>query len=127
APAQGNHRHRRDRAPVPAPRADDQGPRRTGPAERGHPPEAEQHPADGPPGPATHPRLRGPPDQLSHGVSMTAARTCRLVTLGCKVNQYETQQIKEALEASGYREAEDGEPAELCIVNTCTVTGEADA
>ena len=26
-----------------------------------------------------------------------AVRTCRLVTLGCKVNQYETQQIKEAL------------------------------
>lgn len=58
---------------------------------------------------------------------MTTARTCRLVTLGCKVNQYETQQIKEALEASGYREAADEEPAELCIVNSCTVTHEADA
>lgn len=58
---------------------------------------------------------------------MTTARTCRLVTLGCKVNQYETQLIKEALEASGYREAEAEEPAELCIVNSCTVTHEADA
>jgi threonylcarbamoyladenosine tRNA methylthiotransferase MtaB len=49
------------------------------------------------------------------------------VTLGCKVNQYETQYVKETLEASGYREAGPGEPAELCLVNTCTVTGEADA
>ena len=55
------------------------------------------------------------------------ARTCRLVTLGCKVNQYETQYVKEALEINGYREAGDGEAAELCVVNTCTVTGEGDA
>ncbi len=55
------------------------------------------------------------------------ARTCRLVTLGCKVNQYETQYVKETLEQNGYREAADGEPADLCLVNTCTVTHEADA
>lgn len=54
-------------------------------------------------------------------------RTCRLVTLGCKVNQYETQHVKETLEANGYREAFTDEPARLCIVNTCTVTAEADA
>ena len=57
----------------------------------------------------------------------TPLRTCRLVTLGCKVNQYETQYVKEALEANGYREAADGEPADLCVVNTCTVTMEGDA
>jgi threonylcarbamoyladenosine tRNA methylthiotransferase MtaB len=56
-----------------------------------------------------------------------AAKTCRLVTLGCKVNQYETQYVKEALEASGYQEAAPGERADLCVVNTCTVTMEADA
>jgi threonylcarbamoyladenosine tRNA methylthiotransferase MtaB len=54
-------------------------------------------------------------------------KTCRLVTLGCKVNQYETQYVKEALEANGYREAAEGEAADLCVVNTCTVTAEADA
>jgi threonylcarbamoyladenosine tRNA methylthiotransferase MtaB len=54
-------------------------------------------------------------------------RTCRLVTLGCKVNQYETQYVQETLEANGYRAAAPGEPADLCLVNTCTVTGEADA
>jgi threonylcarbamoyladenosine tRNA methylthiotransferase MtaB len=58
---------------------------------------------------------------------MTSVRTCRLVTLGCKVNQYETQYVKEALEANGYREAAPGEPADLCVVNTCTVTAEGDA
>jgi threonylcarbamoyladenosine tRNA methylthiotransferase MtaB len=58
---------------------------------------------------------------------MTLSRTCRLATLGCKVNQYETQHVKEALEASGYREATDGEAADLCVVNTCTVTAEGDA
>ena len=56
-----------------------------------------------------------------------ATRTCRLVTLGCKVNQYETQHVKETLELNGYREAADGEEADLCVVNTCTVTREGDA
>ncbi|MEZ6067891.1 MAG: tRNA (N(6)-L-threonylcarbamoyladenosine(37)-C(2))-methylthiotransferase MtaB [Planctomycetaceae bacterium] len=56
-----------------------------------------------------------------------STRTCRLVTLGCKVNQYETQLVKEALESHDFREAEEGEAADLCVVNTCTVTGEGDA
>src|SRR5262249_13554840 len=51
----------------------------------------------------------------------------RLVTLGCKVNQYETQYVKERLELNGGRGAGDGEPADLCVVNTCTVTHEGDA
>jgi len=54
-------------------------------------------------------------------------RTCRLVTLGCKVNQYETQLVKEALEQNGFREAREDEAADLCVVNTCTVTAEADS
>ena len=54
-------------------------------------------------------------------------RTCRLVTLGCKVNQYETQLVKETLLQNGFREADDDEVADLCVVNTCTVTGEADS
>ncbi len=53
--------------------------------------------------------------------------TIRLQTLGCKVNQYETQYVKELLEANGYVEAEEGRPADLCVVNTCTVTAEGDA
>ena len=63
-----------------------------------------------------------------HSSLITPQRgTCRLLTLGCKVNQYETQYVKEMLEANGYREAEEHEQADLCIVNTCTVTMEGDA
>lgn len=54
-------------------------------------------------------------------------KTCRFVTFGCKVNQYETQLVKETLLRNGFREALVGESADLCIVNTCTVTGEADS
>jgi threonylcarbamoyladenosine tRNA methylthiotransferase MtaB len=67
------------------------------------------------------------PRRGRYNCGMNERRTCRLVTLGCKVNQYETQHVKEALEAHGYREADQGKPADLCVVNTCTVTHEADA
>jgi threonylcarbamoyladenosine tRNA methylthiotransferase MtaB len=58
---------------------------------------------------------------------MRDLRTCRLVTLGCKVNQYETQIVREALLQGGFREANDGEYADLCVVNTCTVTNTGDS
>ena len=51
----------------------------------------------------------------------------RTVTLGCKVNQNETQFVREGLMQLGYQQADDGQAAELCIVNTCTVTSEGDA
>jgi len=49
------------------------------------------------------------------------------VTLGCKVNQYETQLVRESLRAGGFREAADDESADLCVVNTCTVTNTGDS
>ncbi len=58
---------------------------------------------------------------------MSASPTCRTLTLGCKVNQYETQLVKEALLKNGFREAGENESADLCVVNTCTVTSEGDA
>lgn len=48
----------------------------------------------------------------------------RTITLGCKVNQYETELVTEGLSRVGFREAAEGEAADLCLVNTCTVTGE---
>lgn len=60
-------------------------------------------------------------------MSVPATKTCRLVTLGCKVNQYETQLVRESLEQHGYREARDDESADLCVVNTCTVTSNGDS
>lgn len=53
--------------------------------------------------------------------------TLRTVTLGCKVNQYETELVRQSLATAGYRDAVDGESAELCVVNTCTVTAEGDS
>lgn len=57
---------------------------------------------------------------------MTAPK-CRLVTLGCKVNQYETQLVQETLLQNGYQLAADSESADLCVVNTCTVTNTGDS
>src|SRR2546425_11308476 len=54
-------------------------------------------------------------------------RTCRVLTFGCKANQYDTQVVRESLLDAGFREAGAGESAELCVVNTCTVTHQADA
>ena len=48
-------------------------------------------------------------------------------TLGCKVNQYETELVREALNRFGYEDAAKDAPADLCVVNTCTVTNEGDA
>ncbi len=51
----------------------------------------------------------------------------RLATLGCKVNQYESQQFRELLESLGLRPAGPHETADLAVVNTCAVTTSASA
>jgi len=51
----------------------------------------------------------------------------KTVALGCRTNQYEGQAFQDQLEAVGYTKAGDGEAADLCIVNTCTVTASADS
>src|SRR5262245_53437551 len=53
--------------------------------------------------------------------------TLKTVTLGCKVNQYETEFVRQSLATAGYRDAAEGESADLCVVNTCTVTAEGDS
>lgn len=47
-------------------------------------------------------------------------------TLGCKVNQYETQILKQLFSAEGYDIVEFDEQADVCIVNSCTVTDTGD-
>lgn len=44
------------------------------------------------------------------------------LTLGCKVNQYETQAMKELFEADGYEIVDPEEPADILVINSCTVT-----
>lgn len=51
----------------------------------------------------------------------------RIATLGCRTNQYESQAFQTQLEVAGYIQAEEDEEADLCIVNTCTVTESADS
>lgn len=46
-------------------------------------------------------------------------------TLGCKVNQYETQAMETLLKQHGHSPAEEGEQADAVIVNTCAVTAES--
>ena len=46
-------------------------------------------------------------------------------TLGCKVNQFETQAMEERLLRDGHVPAVPGEPADAVIVNTCAVTAES--
>ena len=53
-------------------------------------------------------------------------KTFKIATLGCRTNQYESQGYADQLRALGYRAAAASEPADLCIVNTCTVTESAD-
>ena len=48
-----------------------------------------------------------------------------IYTLGCKVNQYETQAIEALLVSRGHKPCAEGEIADAVIVNTCAVTAEA--
>ena len=48
------------------------------------------------------------------------------LTLGCRVNQYETDAARRLFLDNGHENADSPEEADVCIVNTCSVTGEAD-
>jgi threonylcarbamoyladenosine tRNA methylthiotransferase MtaB len=51
----------------------------------------------------------------------------KVVSLGCRTNQYESQAYTDQLLALGMQQASDDETAEICVVNTCTVTESADS
>ncbi|MBQ2991105.1 MAG: tRNA (N(6)-L-threonylcarbamoyladenosine(37)-C(2))-methylthiotransferase MtaB [Clostridia bacterium] len=57
---------------------------------------------------------------------MMENRTVAFHTLGCKVNQYDTQAMRERFEEAGCRTVEFEEKADIYVVNTCTVTGTGD-
>ncbi len=48
------------------------------------------------------------------------------LTLGCRVNQYETDAARRLFLDNGHENVDTPEEADVCIVNTCSVTGEAD-
>jgi len=54
-------------------------------------------------------------------------KTFSINTLGCKVNQYESQQIRELLEQLGLHKVEPAKKPDLAVINTCCVTHTASA
>ena len=50
----------------------------------------------------------------------------RFVTLGCKLNFAESSAIGKALLEKGHTRAKQGEEADICVINTCSVTDNAD-
>lgn len=56
----------------------------------------------------------------------SASLTARYYTLGCKLNFSETSTYRRGLMDHGIEDAAEGTPAGICIINTCSVTGEAD-
>lgn len=51
----------------------------------------------------------------------------KIVSLGCRTNQYESQAFQDQLLSKGWLPADEGDKADVCIVNTCTVTESADS
>lgn len=50
-----------------------------------------------------------------------------ILTLGCKVNAYESELIKEKLKKANYEIVDEQDSADVIIINTCTVTNQADS
>lgn len=54
-------------------------------------------------------------------------KTVAFYTLGCKVNQYETEAMEELFIQEGYSIVDFGSPADVYVINTCTVTHHGDS
>ncbi|HEY6000511.1 MAG TPA: tRNA (N(6)-L-threonylcarbamoyladenosine(37)-C(2))-methylthiotransferase MtaB [bacterium] len=53
-------------------------------------------------------------------------KTVAFHTIGCKLNQYETNDLERQFAEAGWEVVPFGEPADVTVVNTCTVTGRSD-
>jgi threonylcarbamoyladenosine tRNA methylthiotransferase MtaB len=67
-----------------------------------------------------------PQGSCSGGDAPLPGVTVAFATLGCKLNQVETQEIRGLLAGRGYRPVAFEEKAQVYVINTCTVTGRAD-
>jgi threonylcarbamoyladenosine tRNA methylthiotransferase MtaB len=54
------------------------------------------------------------------------AKSVAFITVGCKLNQFETEQMRELVEAEGYATCPADEAADIFVINTCTVTSKSD-
>ncbi|HBO51962.1 MAG TPA: tRNA (N(6)-L-threonylcarbamoyladenosine(37)-C(2))-methylthiotransferase MtaB [Planctomycetes bacterium] len=55
------------------------------------------------------------------------SKTAAFITLGCKINQYETEAIRREVLELGYEEVRASTPADVYVVNTCSVTAQSGA
>lgn len=58
--------------------------------------------------------------------AVNEAKRAAIITLGCKVNWYDSQAMAGAMAAAGFVIVGENEPADVYVVNTCAVTAEAD-
>ena len=65
-----------------------------------------------------------PVEYQSQGATPTV--TVAFATLGCKLNQYDTTEVQALLEGGGFRTVPFESPAQVYVINTCTVTARAD-
>ena len=56
----------------------------------------------------------------------TTKHTVSFITLGCKVNQFETEAMTEILEGDGFKVLPANEVSDIYIINTCAVTKESE-
>lgn len=61
-----------------------------------------------------------------NGISSLAGKKAAYFTLGCKLNFAETSSVAQSLRDVGVQNVEKGEVADICIINTCSVTEVAD-
>jgi threonylcarbamoyladenosine tRNA methylthiotransferase MtaB len=61
------------------------------------------------------------------GSSLEIKTKIAFTTLGCRVNQYDTQAMKEQVEKADFQTVPFEDPADIYVINTCTVTAAADA
>ena len=66
------------------------------------------------------------PTPIAGAAARAAEKRFFIATLGCKVNSFESELIADKLTGQGYRRVGRHDPADLCLINTCTVTAEAD-
>ena len=68
-----------------------------------------------------------PAPTLTRKAPAAGMKTVAFHTIGCKLNQYETNDLERQFSDRGWTAVAFGEPADVVVVNTCTVTGRSDA
>ena len=63
-----------------------------------------------------------PTDEIRQTPSKPASRTFAVATLGCKVNQADSEAIGEQFRAAGFEQRDFADQADVYVINTCTVT-----